>query len=339
MTNRPAPVRDPDWLAHRYDAVGDAFHYIPAPRDLRSKAVFLTDAELGDAAQRPVPLARARALAELAAKGDDAPLRLIVHSAFCCSTLLARALDLPGIAHALKEPVVLNDLAGWRRRGGSPRDVAARLDDTLRLLAAPIPAGEALVVKPSNAVNALVIAMLALRPDARAVLLHAPLPTFLASVASKGLEGRLWVRELWTRLAADGLCDLAVEPADLLRHSDLQIAALGWLAQHRLFGQIAARFGSRVRTLDSATLLARPEDAVAAVARLFDLPVDAAGIAAGPAFARHSKTGQGFGTGERSAVHDAARAAHGPEIALVAQWAQAVAAANGIAMELPQPIP
>ncbi|WP_121115958.1 hypothetical protein [Croceibacterium ferulae] len=338
MTSRPAPVRDPDWLVHRYDAVGDAFHYIPAPRDLRSRAVFLTDAELGAPAQAPVPVARMRAMAGMAAKEADAPLRLIVHSAFCCSTLLARAFDLPGIAHALKEPVVLNDLAGWRRRGGAPREVAARLDDTLRLLAAPVPAGEALVVKPSNAVNALTMAMLALRPDACAILLHAPLPTFLASVASKGLEGRLWVRELWTKLAADGLTELAVEPADPLRHSDLQIAALGWLAQHRLFGQIAARFGGRVRTLDSATLLAQPERALAAAAELFRLRVDAAAIAAGPAFARHSKTGEGFGAGERTAVHDAARAAHGPEIALVTQWAHAVAAANGIAMDLLQPL-
>jgi len=338
MTDRPEPVRHPDWLVHRYDAVGDAFHYIPAPRHLRSRAVFLTDAELGAAAKAPMPVARARALAELGANEAEAPLRLIVHSAFCCSTLLARAFDLPGVAHALKEPLVLNDLAGWRRRGGSSREVAARLDDTVRLLAAPIPAGEALVVKPSNGVNALVMAMLALRPGARAILLHAPLPTFLASVASKGLEGRLWVRELWTKLAVDSLCDVVVEPADPLRHSDLQIAALGWLVQHRLFGRIAARFGSRVRTLDSAALLARPERAVAALAQLFDLPVDAAAIAAGPAFARHSKTGEGFGTGDRSAVHEAARAAHGQEIALVTRWAQAVAAANGIAMDLPRPL-
>ncbi|KHL24664.1 hypothetical protein PK98_11930 [Croceibacterium mercuriale] len=336
MTTGPAPVRDADWLVHRYDAVADAFHYIPADRDLRSRAVFLTDAELGAAARAPVAVTRDLAVAGVGAAG--APLRLIVHSAFCCSTLLARAFDLPGTAHALKEPQVLNDLAGWRRRGGAPRDVAARLDDALRLLAAPVPTGEALLVKPSNVVNALVLAMLSLRPDARAVLLYAPLPTFLASVASKGLEGRLWVRELWTKLAADGLCDLAVEPADPLRHTDLQIAALGWLAQHRLFGRIAARFGDSVRTLDSAALLARPADALAATGDLFGLRVDAAAIAAGPAFARNAKTGAAFGAGDRSAVHDAARAAHGPEIALVAQWAEAVADANGIAMDLPQPL-
>lgn len=336
MSSRPDPVCDPDWLLHRYDPAADAFHYIPAPRHLRSRAVFLTDAELGTAAQAPVAVWRPRALA--AAGEARAPVRLILHSAFCCSTLLARALDLPGTAHALKEPLVLNDLAGWRRRGGAPRDVAARLDDTLRLLAASIPAGEALVIKPSNAVNAFAKAMLALRPGARTLLLHAPLPTFLASVASKGLEGRLWVRELWTRLSADGLCDFAVEPADPLRHTDLQIAALGWLAQHRLFTQIAARFPGQVRTLDSAALLAAPEAAVAALGALFDLPLDAAAIAAGPAFARHSKTGGSFGSTERGAVHDAARVAHGEEIALVGRWAVAVAEANGIAMTLPQPL-
>ncbi|WP_347302770.1 hypothetical protein V5740_12310 [Croceibacterium sp. TMG7-5b_MA50] len=333
MTVPAERVRDPEWLLHRYDAVGDAFHYVPANRALRESAVFLTDAQLAGAVRAPAPVRRQAALA--AAGGQPAPLKLILHSAFCCSTLLARAFEVPGIAHALKEPVVLNDIAGWRRRGGAPRDVAARLGDALHLLGAALPAGEALVVKPSNAVNALAPAMLALRADARAVLLHAPLPTFLASVASKGLEGRLWVRELYTKLAADGLCDLAVEPTDPLRHSDLQIAALGWLAQHRLFAGLVDRFGSRVRTLDSATLLARPADAVGATAGLFDLAIDAPAIAAGPAFTRHSKTGTSFGSGERGAVHDNARATHGEEIALVERWAMAVAEANGIPLGLP----
>lgn len=336
MTNSTAMVRDPAWHAHRFDPTGDAFHYIPADRAARTRATFLTDAELGEAAKHVTPIAREAAV--VAADRPVAPLRYVFHSAFCCSTLVARALDLPGVATALKEPVILNDLIGWRRRGGAPRDVAERLDHALAVLAAPVASGEALLIKPSNVVNALAPAMLALRPDSRALLLHAPLPTFLASVASKGLEGRLWVRELWIKLAADGLCGMDLSPADPLRHTDLQIAGLGWLAQHRLFSQVAQRFAGRVRTLDSAALLADPEASMSALADLFGLAIDAAMIASGPAFTRHSKTGEGFGNRARAAVHDSARAAHGEEIAMVEQWIVKVAEANDIALTLPCPL-
>ena len=50
--------------------------------------------------------------------------------------MLARALDLPGVAMGLSEPVILNDVVGFRRRGAAPRDVA-RLADAATAAARP----------------------------------------------------------------------------------------------------------------------------------------------------------------------------------------------------------
>lgn len=331
-------ARSPDWLAHRFDPGGDQIHYVHAPRATLRQATFLTDEYLPSAGA-PRPIQRSVALA---AATQPAPVHFVFHSAYCCSTLVARAFDVDGLAVALKEPVILNDISGWRRRGAEPPRVAAALDHALTLLARPFAAGETMLIKPSNVVNALAPAMIAMRPAAHVLLLHAPLETYLASIAAKGMWGRLWVRELLAKLLRDGIVELGFENEDYLRHTDLQAAAVGWLAQHRLFARLVERFGAgRVRTLDSEMLLGAPDAAVTELSRLFGYALDAeavAGVAAGPAFTRHSKSGGAFDQAARGEGHDAARAAHADEITKVVAWAEAVAERSGIPMHLPAPL-
>ncbi|MGE0180107.1 MAG: hypothetical protein AB7O91_09850, partial [Sphingomonas sp.] len=273
---RTAIVRDPEWLPHRYDEAADRMHFVHAPRAVHRAATFLIDEYLPEAAH-PRVLARPEALAAAAAA---APVHFIFHSAYCCSTLLARAFDIEGVAMGLKEPQILNDVQGWRSRGGAPAKVAEVLDGSLRLLARPFAANEAVVIKPSNLVNVFAPAMLAMRPEAKALLLYAPLPLYLASIAKKGMWGRLWVRELFVKLSRDGMLDYGFSPEEIMRQTDLQIAAIDWLGQHRHFAAIAARLGpQRVRTLDSERLIARPAESLAALAGLYGLDLDGDAIA------------------------------------------------------------
>ena len=328
-------ARDAEWLAHRYDPTHDAVHLLPVPRTLHRRAVFLTREYLPDDL---LPLVVARQAAVIAAP-PAAPLHFVFHSAFCCSTLVARAFDRPGWAMGLKEPTILNDLIGWRRRGGTGPDMAAVLDDVLTLLARPFGEGEAVVVKPSNAVNALAAPILTLRPTASALLLYAPLRTYLGSIAKKGIDGRLWVRTLLLGLLDDKLVDLGFAPRDYLGLTDLQVAAVGWLAQQALFATLVQRFGAdRVRTLDSARLMDDPADAMRRLSRLFALPLreDALDdIVSGPAFTRHSKVDADFGSADRAQEHRDAAQTHADEIEKVLVWAQAVAANAGVALDPP----
>jgi hypothetical protein len=330
------PVRDAEWLAHRYDAAADAVHLRRVPRARHSEIPFLTDEYLGSEPVQPVPFGSA------VAQAPPGRLHFIFHSAFCASTLLTRALDVPGLAMGLSEPVILNDVVGFRRRGGDPRAVARLLGGSMTLLARPFAPGEMVVVKPSNILNPLAAAMLQLRRDARAVLLYAPLPVFLASVARKGMWCRLWAREHLEGLLTDGAVDLGFTPHDHFRQTDLQVAAVGWLAQHALFAALAAAVEpGRVATLDSETLLAEPRSVLEALtrhygARLDDPAIDA--IATGPAFTRHSKFGQAFDAAARARESQAAAEAHHEEIAKVTEWAAAVAANAGVPMTLPRPL-
>lgn len=267
---------------------------------------------------------------------EQAPLHFIFHSAFCCSTLMARAFDIEGVAMGLKEPVILNDLSGWKRRGAAPQKLAGVLDDALSLLARPFGPGEAVVVKPSNVVNAFVPAMLTIRPAAKALLMIAPLPVFLGSIARKGMWGRIWVRDLLAKLLSDGIVDLGFEAGDYLKLTDIQAAAVGWLAQQMLFARMVDHFGAeRVRTIDSESLLDKPAEAVAATAALFGLAVDAEAIAAGPAFTSNSKDGRAFSRGERDSDRMALESAHRDELDKVAVWTKAVAENARVPMNLP----
>lgn len=330
---QPGPLA-PEALAHRYDDANDAVHFLMVPRAMRKAAPFLIDAHLPDQATI-VPRADA-----LGAAPAAAPLHFVFHSAYCCSTLVANALDIPGVATSLKEPQILNDLVGWRHRGAAPAAVGQLLDNALTLLSRPFDHGEAVIIKPSNVVNGLAIPMLRLREQSRALLLYAPLPVFLASIARKGMWGRLWVRELLSRQLVDGLVDLGFEPRDHLLHTDLQAAAVGWLAQQRLFGQMAARWPDRVRTLDSERLVAEPQRALAGIAAQFGLPLDAGMIAriVAAEFSRDAKDGSRFAPGQRQTARQSAETVHGEEIEKVTIWARSVADRAGVAMDPGAPL-
>jgi hypothetical protein len=322
---------DGAWLAHRYDPSADAFHLRPVSRSAHNAATFLTDEYLG---LEPSPLVLLRREAK-ARSADNASLHFILHSAFCASTMFANGFDLPGLSMGLKEPVLLNDIVGFRRRGAPPVAVAERLGDALDMLARPFGDDLAVVVKPSNIFNALAPASLAMRPTSKAILVYAPLSVFLLAVARKGLWCRLWCRELLEGQIADGIVDLGFEPGDFFRQTDLQVAAVGWLAQQKLFHDITRKFGpERIATLDSEQLTANPGTALIAAASHFGLGDHAAANDAHPAFGTHSKFGGSFRTEDRRAEYALAQTAHGDEIEKVLIWAEAVAQSANISLTL-----
>lgn len=333
---------DAEWLAHRLVEGTDAVRFAHVPRASHAAMAFLTDdgftAHFGAMPpQVDVPAT------QLLSRFGKAKVGLLFHSAFCGSTLLTRALAEPGVAMGLSEPVILNDVVGMRNRGAPPAAVARSADLALRLLARPFGPGESVVVKPSNLLNPYAELLLALAPDARALFLYAPLETFLVSVVRKGLPCRLWVRELLEGYLGAGIvAPLGISPEDAFRQSDLQVAATGWLAQHRLFAALAGKVGpARLRTLTSEQLTGDPARVLAAAAAHFGLALSPEAIdriAAGPAFTRHSKSGAAFSPDQRRDEYASARSAHADEIDMVLGWAGKVAEQAGIPMDAPHPL-
>lgn len=177
------------------------------------------------------------------------------------------------------------------------------------------------------------------RPSSKALCLHLPLPTYLASIARKGLEGRLWARKLFGTLRSARLTGIGFTEEEFFEHTDLQVAADCWLILHGIMGTTARRFPDRVRVADGETLIARPAPSLAAIARHFELDLEAGASASTAGSDRHSKTGETFDPGIRIAELNAAAVANRSEIDIVVDWARRVAEANAIAWTLPvQPL-
>jgi hypothetical protein len=150
------------------------------------------------------------------------------------------------------------------------------------------------------------------------------------------------VRELFIGQLRDGIVDLGLSEQHYLDLTDLQVAAASWLAQQAVFSALIDRFGpTRVRALDSETLMARPAEVMARSSGLFGLGLGEEGIAnllAGPAFTTHSKSNAGFSAADRLAEQRDAAATHADEIEKVAVWAEAVAGAAGVSIQLGAPL-
>lgn len=329
-------VSDPESWPHRFDDASKLVGFIPVPRDLHAECTFITDEHLPKGLpMSPVPLADV----EQALPGDVRAPHFIFHSAYCCSTMLARAFDIPGVSMGLKEPQILNDLVGWQRRASSEVDIGGVLDTAVRVLSRPFELGEAIVIKPSNIANPIAEPSLDRFSESKALLLYAPIESYLQSIAKKGMWGRRWVREVLIGTITDGYLVSGFEDQDLLELTDLQVAALGWLSQHALFTGLLRRFGEdRIRTLDSATLLEDQSRAMSALIGHFgiDLPQERLeDVMTGPAFTTHSKqSSASFDASERAAEQAKMAEVHGEEIEMVARWTEAVAQSQGLRMEL-----
>lgn len=322
---------DANWLAHRYDEERDAWRFVRYDRAERAAVPFLVDGYLPAREFSALSRAEARALR------GNAPLHFVFHSGFCCSTLVSDCLDQPGLASAYSEPMILNDAVGLRKRGADAQKLGDMVDDALALLARPFAGDRACVVKPSTVVNGLAEAMMTIRPQASAIVMYAPLKDFLTSIAKKGIDGRLWVRDLLIKCRAEGrVAQFGLSDSDLLGLTDLQAAAVGWLAQQAVFVRLLDRFPGRVRSLSSEEFLATPLDRLEAVAGLFGLGAlsQDAREAMALRLGRNSKDGKPFGQSDRAAEYDSAYAVHGDEIDKVAVWAGRVADAAGVPLDL-----
>lgn len=323
-------VSDPQWLASRYDWQRATVDFEFISREKHRQLSFLSDEYIKEIA----PGVRTAGLTEIAAAAaslDGAP-HYIFHSAFCCSTLLARALDAPGVSMSLNEPQAVNHLALAALQNRLQSDVLTLL---VRLLGRPFGPDEAVIVKPGNEANVVAGSLMEADSRSRAIFLYAPLPRFLASVANKGMWGRIWARRVVATLRAYGGLQLGLGDNELFQLTDLQVAALAWLTHHAQGAALFAAFPDRVRTLDSETFLAHRTDTLGALGHHFGIALDARSVSDGPVFQTHSKEigramdpeGPLEPKPQIPTVHE--------EIEMVEKWAQAVAASAGMKYALP----
>lgn len=322
-------LADPQWIPTHLRPDKRQVQFAWVPRDSHAKLAFLADEYLREIAPPSVWLGTDRVESAVC----PAPAHYVFHSAFCCSTLIASALDLPGVAMGLKEPQILNELADLHRARSLTGEL---LSSVTGLLARPFGLGESVIIKPSNEANILAEPLLRQDGRTRAILLYSPLPKFLRSIARKGMWGRIWSRRLHALLRRDRGPDFGFSHAELFQQTDLQIAATAWLFHHHHFAALAAIFPAQVRMLDSETFLSNRENSLTQIGDHFGLKLDPSGwarIAQGDVFKKHSKEiGRDFTAGKQA---DALPNSIVEEVEMVCTWAQSLA--NHISMSLEPP--
>jgi hypothetical protein len=318
-------VDNPAWFLDRLDFRRGVATFTRATRGQLSDTVFLDHRwARGDAPQRTIAIDALGAFG-----GDDRPA-LIWHSAFCCSTLIASLLDVPGVSLSLKEPVALVDLAD-ARRAGAPAADDRLVSAVFAQLARPRAAGERVIVKPSNGANVLVSA----DTGGPALLLYSSCREFILSVvgggplAGGGEERRRFARVLLTDRAIAVRPTVPWRPVDLSMMTDLQIAALLWHAQVSEFRAVARKRGpARARSLDCAAFLASPGPTLAALDGFLGLGLGTEGVATvmtSDKLGRYAKSpSTPFSTDQRRRELEMAAAPLGSALDAVVAWSYQV---------------
>lgn len=338
MVDPKTLASDPLWLPDALDAHRGLIRFARISRDALSAEPFLDQrknhAVTGWAESR---------IEEIAPHVPAAPApSLIFHSAFCGSTLLARALDAPGKVLALKEPNILLDLVNARRvmpahlSGGRFEQLALII---LGLLARPHSDAERVIIKPTNTASPL--ADFTNAKSYGAIFLYGGLRDFLISLLKKGEEGRVFVRQQYNIFALDGRGLSAIDARKAMGLTDLQTAALVWRHQIEQFERLL-KPAVNAKSFDYASMTANPATALRAAARHLSLPLDDADIekaASGAVFQTNSKfAGQRYDSDKRRAENMAIESRYSAELKLIEEWAAPISLGVEIRLPLSRPL-
>lgn len=323
-TGAPRMGEDARWFPTEIDPAKGVVEFVRLPAAVLREAPFL------DERLRPTGERVRRPLAEVLGEDGAAAPALVFHTAFCGSTLLARALDVAGRTLVLREPGVLVRLPNLKReRHPSALDAGQwqrLVGGTLKLLGAAGVAGEQVVVKLPNVANNLISEMLLASRARRAVLLYSDLRSFLVSVLKKGELGRAFARRLALLFSLDLPQVRDTTARELLQMTDLQMAAAVWLMQMELLAQGMRAAPGRVGTLETNRFLNQPKRALTAVAAWLELGLDEAAVdavVAGPVFKRNSKIEeQAFDVARRNEEASAIEKVYGADIDRVVEAAR-----------------
>jgi len=279
MKSAPEVFCSPDFYPLRMDFDNGALSFVPMTRAAYKSSSFL-DGRIQAAGPERYDIPAADVL-HVAAEASPPPNRVhyIFHAAFCCSTLLARYLELIPPCFVLKEPLLLTQMAVVRPRPFGPNDGAiepaewTRLFDLcVRLLGRGYAAEDIVAIKVNDICNSLGEMLLARDPASKAVFVTIGLKDFLL-VLLKSPDRRQWLRGRLLKARKDAVIVPELAEFDPVRMSDAEGGAYLWALNEALRVRLCGLGQSRVLTLPGEQISETPERAVRTVANHFGIPV------------------------------------------------------------------
>ena len=248
---------------------------------------------------------------------------LLLHTSFCCSTLLARLLQVPGKSICLKEPLVLRRLADAALAAQPDMALTAA---AMRLLFEAPDGLDTVLVKPTHVALTIADALLDAAPGTRTVILTSSLESFLISNIKKPDETKRKVPELVERFMGSSslpsrLPETAFAPPDFLC-----AVALQWHAQRQIVNDLlAGRHAADCSLIDEQTLLSEPETTLHDVSEWLGMRLDAQTVRdqIDAVMHRHAKaTKMPYSPDEKSYENGLLRSRYAREIESALDWSR-----------------
>jgi len=329
-------TENPAWLPTEIDLQNHSLKFSQINRQSISREAFLDNRMAGsvtDTAQIPISQLNAQVTS------TSSPPAFIFHTAFCCSTLLARALDIPGTTISFKEPDILMQLANIYRTqpAANPEKLQSLI---LSLFARSHLSGEKALIKPTNTANNLVPHIA--KTNARIILLYGDLKGFLISILKKGEACKAFIRKQYTIFMLDPQGVRAIPERQALGLTDLQIAALVWRHQMELFTSVlSAQTGENIKSLDFRTFLADPVETLKKANTHLNLSANCNALEAqveGDVFQKNSKNDLAYDINTRAEDEEALMKIHGKELNMIESWAKNLTLSTQMTEKLPLPL-
>jgi hypothetical protein len=267
---------------------------------------------------------------------EQKPLNFILHTGYCCSTLLARCLENLDATLVLKEPAPLRQLSEcWFTR--SKTHDLRKLNKIVGMLLSRRFSEESVIVKATSHCINMMPELLELHSDNKAVFLFSSLEESLACYLKDPLrrrEARFYLGVISELVPPD----LPLGPR--LAIIDAQIVALLWMIQVRFYGQIAKSLsGERLLALNCNDFLNDPPRTLERVADHFGIPATKADLR----LVLESHTFNRYAKGQHMAFDRATRRAHldwvadlyAKEIEFAMHWAKNLPIWSGLNASLP----
>jgi len=179
---------------------------------------------------------------------DFAPAHYILHTAYCCSTLLARYFELLPSCFVLKEPRLLTQMALTSYRAG--REWERWFSLSVRLLTRTYGSEQVAVIKVNDWCNTLGEQLLAHNPRATVTFLMMPLRDFVLAVLKSSIR-REWVHTRIVSAVRDAAASAVLAHLRTDRLTDGQAASYIWLVNRLLCGKVSSGpYADRVLVLD-----------------------------------------------------------------------------------------
>ena len=220
--------KDASWFPNRYDVNAGNLEMIKTDCALLADTTFLATPNFPpkDIVRKIVPAS------SLSSISNTSTPSFIFHSAFCCSTLIARAINFPSKVRSLKEPQITMDIADHIRRTG---DLPKHIGLVSKLLSRTVNLNEKTVIKPTNMVNNILLFDSDLITQSPILFLYGSLRGFLVSTLKKGEQGRFMIRRMYSIFMKDPTRFKEIPLQQVVTLTDLQITAMVWLLQTEIF--------------------------------------------------------------------------------------------------------